>query len=92
MSEKGDFVNIKYTNTMALFHKKNMDSPASESVPVSMLVRQEKREWQWHQLDSVHIICISQVNTSISALGLFVPIKADLFCSNKLSEAGLMMH
>jgi len=88
-----NFVNIKNTNTMALFHK-NMGSPASDSVPVSMLVRQEMREWQWHQLDCVglQIICISQVNTSISALGLFVNIMDDLFCSNKLSEAGLMMH
>jgi len=50
------------------------------------------REWQWHQLDCIHIICISQVNTSISALGLFVSIMADFICSNKLSEAGLMMH
>ena len=39
------------------------------------------REWQWHQLDHVHITCTSDVNTSISALGLFVPIMADFFAA-----------
>ena len=52
-----NFVNITNTNTMALFHKNTWAVWHQIVSALGLLVLNYR---QWHQLDCVHIICISQ--------------------------------
>jgi len=36
-----------------------MDKPAAERQGILDFMKQEKMEWQWHQLDNMQIMCTS---------------------------------